>query len=224
MVRSLPSHPACAGSLICDQSFEKWTRKLGYRRVAGVDEVGRGALFGPVCAAAVVLNLEKLPPGIDDSKKLSPKQREVLAENIRETALDYSIAFVEARIIDEINILQATLEAMRQAIRGLGEVPDFLLCDGVMIPGCVVPQRSIIKGDARSVSIAAASILAKVQRDRLIAALHLEYPGYDLIHNKGYGTEKHLEALARLGPTKLHRRSFRGVRIDSPMPGCQFSD
>src|SRR5262245_10463522 len=111
MVRSLPSQASHLKDFVCDQSFESWARGQGYRRIAGVDEVGRGALFGPVCAAAAVLDLTRLPGGIDDSKKLSPKQRELLAETIRETALDYSIAFVEARVIDEINILQATLEA-----------------------------------------------------------------------------------------------------------------
>ncbi len=184
---------------------------LGYRQIAGIDEVGRGALFGPVCAAAAVLDLKSLPEGIDDSKKLSPKQREVLAENIRETALDFSIVLVEAKVIDQINILKATQEAMRLAIGGLKEPPDFLLCDGIVVPGCSIPQRSIVKGDAQSVSIAAASILAKVERDRLISELASRYPGYDLDSNKGYGTEKHREALLLLGPTELHRRTFRGV-------------
>ena len=143
-----------------------------------------------------------------------------MAEKIRDTALDLSIAFVDARVIDEINILQATFEAMRQAIRGLRRAPEFLLCDALIIPGCSIPQRSIIKGDAQSVSIAAASILAKVERDRLICALDAKYPGYDLASNMGYGTEKHLKALSALGPTELHRRTFRGVAVDSPIPGC----
>lgn len=197
--------------LVCDEHFENWARLLGYRRIAGLDEVGRGALFGPVCAAAAVLNPKNLPIGLDDSKKLSPKQREVLAENIRETALDYSIAFVEAKVIDETNILKATQEAMRLAIGGLKEPPDFLLCDGIIVPACSIPQRSIVKGDGQSVSIAAASILAKVERDRLILGLASCYPGYNLDSNKGYGTEKHREALLLLGPTELHRRTFRSV-------------
>jgi ribonuclease HII len=219
MVYSRLLQPSCI-NLLCDQSFERWARRRGYRIIAGIDEVGRGALFGPVCAAAAVLDLKNLPDGIDDSKKLSPKQRELLAENIRETAVDYSFGLVEARVIDEINILQATLEAMRYAIRGLRVMPDVLLCDGMMIPGCSLPQLSIIKGDAQSVSIAAASILAKVERDWLILRLDSQYPGYDLAQNKGYATERHLAALARLGPTELHRRTFRPVRIDSPTPGC----
>src|SRR5262249_13329961 len=141
----------------------------------------------------------------------SAKQREVLAENIRGTALDYSVAFVEAKVIDEINILQATQKAMRLAIGGLKDPPDFLLCDAIIIPGCPIPQRSIVKGDAQSVSIPAASILAKVERDRIVSQLAPQYPGYDLANNKGYGTEKHREALLVLGPTELHRRSFHGV-------------
>jgi ribonuclease HII len=212
--------PSSRESFVCGQTFENWAQLLGHERVAGIDEVGRGALFGPVCAVAVILDLEKLPSGIDDSKKLSPKQRELLAEKIRDTALDFSIAFVEARVIDEINILQATLEAMRQAIRGLRRAPEFLLCDALTIPGCAIPQRSIIKGDAQSVSIAAASILAKVERDRLVCDLDGKYPGYDLANNMGYGTEKHLKALSVLGPTDLHRQTFRGVAVDSPIPGC----
>ncbi len=198
-------------NLTCDLNFENWARNLGYLRIAGVDEVGRGALFGPVCAAAAVLDHQNLPAGIDDSKKLSPKQREVLAEKIRETALDYSIVFVDVAVIDEINILRATEEAIQNAVIALREPPDFLLCDGIMVPGCHMPQRSIIKGDAQSVSIGAASILAKVARDQLIRTLARQYPGYDLESNMGYGTVKHRQALRSLGPTLLHRRTFRGV-------------
>jgi ribonuclease HII len=212
--------PSARESFVCGQTFEDWAQLLGHQCVAGIDEVGRGALFGPVCAAAVILDLHKLPAGIDDSKKLSPKQREVLAEKIRDTALDLSIAFVEARVIDQINILQATFEAMRHAIRGLRGAPEFLLCDALIIPGCTIPQRAIIRGDEQSVSIAAASILAKVERDRLVCGLDAKYPGYDLASNMGYGTEKHLRALSVLGPTELHRRTFRGVTVDSPIPGC----
>jgi hypothetical protein len=124
--------PSARESFVCDQTFEDWAQLLGHQHVAGIDEVGRGALFGPVCAAVVILDLDKLPVGIDDSKKLSPKQRELLAEKIRDTALDFSIAFVEARVIDEINILQATFEAMRQAISGLRRAPEFLLCDALI--------------------------------------------------------------------------------------------
>jgi ribonuclease HII len=202
------------GTNLCSLRLERSVLKLGYRFIAGIDEVGRGALFGPVCAAAVILNAKKVPKGINDSKKLTPKQRELLAENIKESALAYSIAFVEAKIVDEINILQATFEAMRKAIDGLTSSPDFLLCDGMPIPNCDIPMRAIVKGDTLSMSIAAASILAKVERDFLICSLSTEFPGYDLVNNKGYGTERHLQALAQLGPTELHRHTFRGARIE----------
>jgi ribonuclease HII len=192
-------------------SFENMALAHGYCRVAGVDEVGRGALFGPVCAAAVILDLNCVPVGINDSKKLSVKHRQQLAENIRGAALDFSVAFVEAEVIDKINILGATKEAMRLAIRRLRQSPDFLLCDGLLIEGIAIPQRGIVKGDARSVSIGAASILAKVERDRLLSELAVRYPGYGLAQNKGYGTRAHLEALKRLGPTSQHRLTFRGV-------------
>jgi ribonuclease HII len=199
-------NPAC-----CDLSFERLVETQGYHRIAGIDEVGRGALFGPVYAAAVILDLSRVPDGINDSKKLTVKKRLRLAENIRETALGFCIACVDSETIDRINILEATREAMREAIRGLQPPPDYLLCDAIVIGGLNVPQKSIIHGDARSVSIAAASILAKVERDKVIAALGSRYPGYDLESNKGYGTATHLRALRALGPTPFHRKTFRGV-------------
>jgi ribonuclease HII len=208
-----PELPCC-----CDLSFENAALAQGYYRVAGVDEVGRGALFGPVCAAAVILDLNRIPVGINDSKKLSVKHRQQLAENIREAALDFSVAFVEAEAIDKINILEATKEAMRLAIRRLGQPPDFLLCDGLLIDGIAIPQRGIVKGDARSVSIGAASILAKVERDQLLSELAVRYPGYSLAQNKGYGTRAHLEALKQLGPTSQHRLTFRGVLQEKAQP------
>jgi ribonuclease HII len=195
----------------CDLSFERLALEEGYQKVAGIDEVGRGALFGPVCAAAVIFDINRVPAGIDDSKKLSPKQRLQLAENIREAAKDYSIAYVDSQVIDQINILEATREAMRRTISGLKKEPDYLLCDGIVITGTKIPQKNIIKGDNRSVSIAAASILAKVERDRLISCLDSIFPGYDLRSNKGYATFKHVEALKAFGPTPYHRITFRGV-------------
>lgn len=204
--------------LSCDLAFETAAMAEGCRRIAGIDEVGRGALFGPVCAGAVVLDLNRVPSGINDSKKLSAKQRLQLAENIRGTALDYAVAFVEAATIDRINILEATKEAMRLALRGLKQLPDIVLCDGLFIDGISIPQKCIIKGDARSKSIGAASILAKVERDGLISELDAQFPGYDLARNKGYGTWKHLEALKQLGPTSLHRVTFRGVRQEEERP------
>ena len=193
--------------------FELQALVQGFSKIAGIDEVGRGALFGPVCVATVILDLRQVPEGIRDSKKLNLKQREVLAENIRETAVSYSIAFVEADEIDRINILQATIKAVRAAVLGLKEKPDLLLIDGTLKAGLGIPERSIIRGDALSASIGAASIVAKVARDRLVSKLAAAYPGYDLIKNKGYGTAIHLEALSRLGPTDHHRRTFRGVQI-----------
>ena len=205
------SHPE--RGLSCDLTYEKLALEQGYRRIAGLDEVGRGALFGPVCAAAVVFDIaHAIPKGINDSKKLSAKQRVHLAESIREAAEDFSIAFVESSIIDRINILEATREAMRQAVNGLRQKPDYVLCDGIVITNLSTPQENIIKGDTGSISIAAASILAKVERDGLISRLDLEYPGYDLGNNKGYPTSNHLQALKSLGPTPYHRITFRGVR------------
>ncbi|MFN8009194.1 MAG: ribonuclease HII [Terriglobia bacterium] len=196
-----------------DLYYELQALELGFFGVAGVDEVGRGALFGPVCVAAVILDLSRVPEGIRDSKKLKSKQRQVLAENIRETAVAYSIAFVEAGEIDQINILQATIKALQAAVLGLKVRPDFLLIDGTLKSGLGIPELSIIKGDALSVSIGAASILAKVARDQFVSSLEVSYPGYGLSRNMGYGTAVHLEALSRLGPTDQHRKTFRGVVV-----------
>lgn len=195
----------------CDDRFEREALLAGYPRVAGLDEVGRGCLFGPVAAAAVVLNLEAIPLGIDDSKKLSIKHRGKLADEIKQTAIDYAIAFVDSADVDKFNILEATREAMSRAVQGLKQRPSFLLCDGIVLPGVSIAQLEIIKGDSLSVSIAAASIIAKVARDELLDQLALEYPGYELEKNKGYGTARHLKALRQLGPTPLHRYTFKGV-------------
>ena len=177
-------------------------------RIAGVDEVGRGPLFGPVAAAAVILDPGSEILYLNDSKKLSEARREALYDEIMEKAVAVGVGMVSAARIDEINILQATYEAMREAISGLSPRPDFLLADAVTIPGLSVPQLGIIKGDAKSLSIAAASVIAKVTRDRLMYEYDALYPGYGLAKNKGYGTAEHIEALRRLGPTPLHRRSF----------------
>jgi len=184
-----------------------------------LDEVGRGALFGPVCAAAVIMNPQRIPPGINDSKALSPRRRSLLADEIGKTAEACAVAFVDSSTIDRINILEATRRAMLLAVEKLETRPDFLLCDGDVVVPISMPQRSIVGGDRRSLSIAAASILAKVARDRLIVDLDARYPGYDLRNNMGYGTRKHREALKRIGPTPLHRSSFRGVcGLDSMGP------
>ena len=178
--------------------------------ICGIDEVGRGPFAGPVVAGAVILPKDCSLLYLNDSKKLSEKKREELFDAIMENAVSVGLGFVDNERIDEINILNATYEAMRQAISRLDPVPDILLNDAVTIPGVEIKQVPIIKGDAKSASIAAASIIAKVTRDRLMTEMDEKYPGYDFASNKGYGTAVHIEALKRLGPCPLHRRSFIG--------------
>ena len=181
----------------------------GRSLIAGVDEVGRGPLAGPVVAAAVILPHDFDVLGIDDSKKLSPKKREELAEVIREKALAWSVGWVGPERIDEINILEATKEAMTQAVQGLSLQPDHVLIDGnFTVRALALPQTAIVKGDANSTSIAAASILAKVTRDRYMEEMDAVYPGYAFASNKGYGTKAHYDGLKAQGPTPIHRRSF----------------
>ncbi len=179
--------------------------------MAGLDEAGRGCLFGPVCAAAVLLDPAHQLRGLDDSKQLEPERREVLAGRIRERALGWAVAFVEAETIDRINILQASRLAMKLALEQLDPAPDYLLVDAVRVD-TQIAQLPLIHGDARSFSIAAASILAKVHRDARLVELDREYPGYALASNKGYGSPDHLRALQELGPTRLHRYSYAPVR------------
>ena len=198
--------------LRCDRRFEDDARAIGHIRVAGVDEVGRGALCGPVVAAAVVLGDGFDTEGLDDSKRLTPRQRELLASRIRKCALGFAVGLAEPAEIDRLNILRATLLAMRRAVLGLPEPPDLLLVDALTIPGLAIEQRPIVKGDALSVSIAAASIVAKVARDEQMRELDQSHPGYGLAHNKGYGSEDHRDALRRLGPSAIHRRSFHGTQ------------
>jgi ribonuclease HII len=200
-------------SRTCTAILERELHQLGYRFIAGVDEVGRGAWAGPVVAAAVILNLDQIPEGIDDSKRLSPRRREELFSAIGNTARALSIGIVDAWEIDRTNILRATERAMTQAIEGLRVRPDFLLIDAVELLDVEVPQRALIRGDQLSVSIAAASIIAKVTRDRLMREYDRLYPGYGFAHHVGYGTRAHREALMRLGPCPIHRRSFRGVLL-----------
>lgn len=197
--------------LVCSLRFEEEARAAGHAVVAGVDEVGRGALCGPVVAAAVVLGSGFPCDGLDDSKRLTPRQREALAARIREAAQAFGVGIVDHAEIDRINILRATLEAMRQAVRALPVEPDLLLIDALRVPGLDVEQQAIVKGDAQSASIAAASILAKVTRDALMRELDVVHPGYDLAHNMGYGSEEHRMALRRLGPSAIHRRTFFGT-------------
>ena len=181
-----------------------------YQAICGIDEVGRGPLAGPVVASAVILPKDCDILYINDSKKLSEKKREMLYDEIMEKAVAVGIGIVGPERIDEINILQATYEAMREAISKLSVQPDLLLNDAVKIPGVDIPQVSIIKGDAKSASIGAASIIAKVTRDRMMVEYDHIFPEYGFAANKGYGTAAHVAALKELGPTPIHRRSFIG--------------
>ncbi len=192
--------------------FENHAIAEGFRFIAGVDEVGRGCLAGAVVAAACILDLTKpLPEGLDDSKKISEKKRRLIDEQIRHSAVAFSIAQIEADEIDEINILQATKKAMRLAIENLAPKADFLLIDAVQLKEITLPQKSIIKGDAISASIATASILAKTYRDDLMKKLHETYPEYGFEKHVGYGTKAHFEAIKQHGACPIHRKSFRGV-------------
>jgi len=196
---------------VCGWTLEEAARLGGALRIAGLDEVGRGPLFGPVVAAAVILQKGCHLPGLTDSKKLSEKKRNELDVEIRANAVAWAIAAVDAETIDRINIRQASLEAMRRAVEQLALSPDYLLIDGRDTIRWDCPQRAVIRGDATSFSIAAASVLAKVHRDRLLVEFDREFPGYGLAQHKGYGSPEHLAALARLGPTPLHRKSFHPV-------------
>lgn len=191
--------------------FETKLHKQGYQNVAGVDEVGRGPLAGPVYAAAVILGPGKIPTGLNDSKKLSGKNRNSVLESILEYA-DVSIASASEREIEQINILQASHLAMVRAVAGLKKKPDYVLVDGNLIPQDLrIPATAVIKGDARSLSIAAASIVAKVKRDLVMSDLAQHYPGYGWEKNAGYPTTEHLKALQDLGVTPHHRRTFKPV-------------
>lgn len=196
---------------MCCSRFERAARQCGWQRIAGLDEAGRGSLFGPVVAAAAILNPKRRIVGLDDSKKLRPERRSELAERIREHALAWAVAQVDASRIDAWNIYQASRQAMVAALGQLEVAPDYLLIDAVPLD-VVIEQKILIHGDARSVSIAAASILAKVERDRLMREWDTVFPQYGLAQNKGYGTPDHLEALRRIGPSPLHRFSFAPVR------------
>ena len=196
---------------LCSSRFERAARQLGWTRIAGIDEAGRGALFGPVVAAAVILNPKRRIVGLDDSKKLVPERRTELAERIRKHALSWAVAEIDAGRIDAWNIYQASRQAMTAALQQLSIAPDYLLIDAMQLD-VLIEQKSLIKGDARSVSIAAASILAKTHRDARMNQWEDVYPGYGLAQHKGYSTPEHLEALRRLGPTPLHRHSFAPVR------------
>jgi ribonuclease HII len=201
----------------CTRQFESQAFRQGCRLVAGCDEAGRGALLGPLYAAAVILDPAVNIHGIDDSKKLLPAVRAELDQEIRAKSLAYVVVAVDAAEVDALNVYQASRQAMIRALRGLNPSPDFILTDAMPLaaPGereFPIPHRAIIHGDARSVSIGAASILAKVARDAHLEKLDREYPQYRLAQNKGYGTPDHLEALARYGPCPLHRKTFQPVK------------
>ncbi|MDE6624860.1 MAG: ribonuclease HII [Lachnospiraceae bacterium] len=190
------------------KEYERKYEKCRY--ICGIDEVGRGPLAGPVVAAAVILPKDENIYYLNDSKQLTAKKRKELYDIIMEKAVAVGIGFADEKRIDEINILQANYEAMRMAIGKLSVTPDILLNDAVKIPGVEIPQESIIKGDAKSVSIAAASIVAKVTRDNFMVDMDKVYPGYGFAENKGYGSAKHIAALKELGPCEIHRRTFIG--------------
>lgn len=190
------------------QRYERELQQQGVTLVAGVDEVGRGPLAGPVVAAAVILPVEFSVLGIDDSKKLSEKKREELYDKILEHCICYALGIVDHQDIDRINILQATKLAMQLAIEGLGVQPEHVLIDALVLPAVPLPQTGIIRGDSASVSIAAASIIAKVTRDRMMQEFHQQYPGYCFDRNKGYGTREHYEGIRRQGLCGIHRRTF----------------
>ena len=188
--------------------IEDEKKKQGYNLVAGVDEAGRGPLAGPVFAACVILPDDCYIEGINDSKKLSEKKREKLFEEIINKAISYSIKSVDEKIIDEINILNATHIAMNEAINSMDITPDFVLIDGNSIKNIKIPYQTVVKGDAKSISIAAASILAKVSRDRYICDIANKYPQYFFEKHKGYGTKVHTDALKKYGPCEIHRKTF----------------
>ena len=192
-----------------DYEFEKAAVNSGFSCICGVDEAGRGPLAGPVCAAAVILPEGAVIEGLDDSKKLTEKKREKLYDIIKETAVAYSVAYGTLEEIESVNILEATYLAMNRAIEGLSVKPDFALIDGNRVPrGIKIPCETVVKGDAKSMSVAAASVLAKVSRDRLMLEYDEKYPLYDFKKHKGYGTKEHTELIKQYGPCEIHRLSF----------------
>jgi ribonuclease HII len=189
-------------------TFEKIAYQEGYQFIAGIDEAGRGPLAGPVVAAAVIFQPDYVNAEINDSKQLSARKREELYEIIKSEAVAIGMGIVDADIIDRLNILRATLQAMREAVLELSTSPDFLLIDGLQCIPLLTPQKPLVKGDSRSISIAAASIIAKVSRDRIMEMYHRQFPQYNFLQNKGYGTKEHCSAIKQFGMCKIHRKSF----------------
>lgn len=224
--RGRPRGVIVATSAGLGPTFEAETAEfqLGAKLVAGVDEAGRGPLAGPVVAAAVILDPDRIPEGIDDSKALDEDMREILYQRIVSSARAWAVAEADVGRIDSINILNATMWAMTRAVRGLGRAPCVVLVDGNRLPTLPCRGRAIIGGDARSLSIAAASIVAKVTRDRRMIALAQEHPGYGFERHKGYSTPEHLAAIERLGVTAHHRRSFRPIQLALGLVPCGESE
>jgi ribonuclease HII len=191
--------------------YESDDRCAGYSLIAGIDEAGRGPLAGPVIAAAVILPEDVELKGVQDSKKMTPRAREEAFSLIEKRAISFSVGMVEPSEIDQINILRATLKAMKQAVLDLDPQPDFLLIDGTGHVELPIQQRCIVRGDQQCLSISAASVMAKVYRDRMMCSYHELYPQYGFSSNKGYGTPRHLAAIARYGPCSIHRFTFSGV-------------
>jgi ribonuclease HII len=212
-------HPDESGNLfsnelVCDPFyFERSARQDGYKRIAGLDEAGRGPLAGPVVAAAVILPYNIHIPGLTDSKQVSERDREKIFALIQAQAVCYAIGIADERTIQEINIYQATILAMERAIQAIAPRPDYLLLDAITLPRVPIPQKPLIKGDCRSHSIAAASIIAKVVRDGMMLELHKRYPQYHFHKHKGYGTKEHLSLLRKYGPCEAHRKSFQPVAV-----------
>lgn len=202
-------------------SFEKDAYHRGYKFIAGIDEAGRGPLAGPVVAAAVVLPMDYKNDEINDSKKLSTKKREKLYDTIYSDAIAIGLGVVEPFLIDKINILQATLMAMREAVLNLSPPVDHLLIDGKNMIALPISQETIIKGDSKSISVASASIIAKVSRDRTMEIYHRQFPQYNFLKNKGYGTEEHILAIKKHGLCKIHRKSFK---VTSMIPSLKTGD
>ncbi|RKU12037.1 ribonuclease HII [Candidatus Poribacteria bacterium] len=190
-------------------AFERACRQEGYKRIAGIDEAGRGALAGPVVAAAVILPVACEIDGLKDSKQLTPKQRSLLANEIRNVAISVGVGSVDNRLIEELNILQAALRAMAEAVQQLTPQPDYLLVDGSKLPKTNIPAQAIPKGDNLSLSIAAASVIAKTTRDRLMIEFHQTYPNYGFAQHKGYPTAQHRQAIAQFGASAIHRNTFK---------------
>jgi len=216
------------GEFKCTRKLEEQARRAGWRLVAGCDEAGRGALLGPLYVAAVILDPAQPIPGVDDSKKLTPGERESLARQIAEKALAYQVVSLSAAEVDALNVYEASRQGMIRALLKLDPAPEFVLTDAMPLvgspiaPGFAIPHRAVVHGDALSVSIAAASILAKVARDAHLCELDRLYPQYGLAGNKGYGTRHHLEALAAYGPCPEHRKTYQPVK-DYLLPLFPFS-